>query len=430
MSKRKTTRLSRAEQRVLTEVANSLNDITNPINYNGLLLNPDPTLAARAGHKGLALYDAVERDGHARAVLYKSKLMVATAKWDLLPASKKAKDVEAAKFVRSVLERISFARVRYDHMDSKLRGYAVGEVMWAIDGNQLTVEAVKPKDQRRFVFDHECKLRLLTRDSGMQGVPVPARKFIVHSYDAKYGNPYGSPTGAILFYLITFKKEGLKMWMEGGERFGFPSVLATHPANMNEEDAAKVLEAAEQVYSGSAAAVSEGVDIKLLESTRANDTSLHKELIAMLNDEISKAVLTQSATMGMGRHGSYAASETFAGFEKVMAQFECDMLDATYNDTLIKWLVDLNFPGAGYPKLTSELTDEAELMERAKRDGLITGLGFEAEEAYVQKTFGSHWKKVSKPESTDLPPAIAGNFKGNTPAERKLRGKSDEPASA
>lgn len=408
-------RLTTIERQLAQEIATVLNDITYPYQQR-TLRNVDPTLLSRAGAKGLALYDEVERDAHARALLTKRKMMVAGAKWDLLPASDSRRDQKAADFVRGVLQKMRFARVRYNFLDAVLKGFAVGEAMWAIEGDYFVITEVRARDQRRFTFGIDHQPRLLTPGDTSEGQAVPHRKMICHVFDARNENPYGTAMGSVLWFLVKFKKEVEKHWLSGSERFGFPSVLATVPANYTEEQQAKVLAAAEQVYSESAAVVPEGVEVKLLESHRANDTSIHKELLALLNEEMSKAVLLQSATMSLGRTGSYAASETFAGFEKALAQFDADMLDETLTNTLVKWLVEVNFPGAGVPRLVSEMTDEAELSERAKRDGLIMGLGFKPSLEYVQKTYGSHWEDAPQgSEQFKLPPAVAGNFNGGAP---------------
>jgi phage gp29-like protein len=397
------------EAELQREIATVLNDITHP--YTGAILtNPDPTLLSRAGARGLALYDDIERDAHARALLTRRKNLAAYAKWDLLPASDKARDRKAAEFVRKVLNDMRFATIRYQLLDSILKGFAVGEVMWGRREDHLVITEVRSRDQRRFTFGVDGKLRLLVPGQAAYGIALPERKFIVNIFDRRNHNPYGTAMGGTLWWLVQFKKEVTKHWLGGSGRFGFPTVVAKVPSTYDEEEQEKVLQAAESAYSEAAAVIPEDVELDLLESKRANDTSLHRELIGLLNSEMSEAVLTQSATMGLGRSGSYAATETFSGFEKSLGQADADTLDETLTDTLVRWLVEVNYPGAGIPRLVSDLTNEADLTERAKRDGLIMGLGFQADEEYVQSMYGSHWKRSQAP--TQLPPAVAGNFNG------------------
>ena len=57
------------------EIATVTRDILQPI-FMGLLANQDDTLLTRGGGKGLKIYDDIERDCHAFAVLQKRKMAV------------------------------------------------------------------------------------------------------------------------------------------------------------------------------------------------------------------------------------------------------------------------------------------------------------------------------------------------------------------
>ena len=73
---------------------------------------------------------------------------------------------------------------------------------------------VRFRDQRRFRFEEMMEgdfgftLRMATREEPLEGVPLPARKFVVQRYWAhNNGDPYGAGLARILYPLVKFKRQ-------------------------------------------------------------------------------------------------------------------------------------------------------------------------------------------------------------------------------
>ena len=69
------------------EIATVARDSTLPNYGRDFLPNTDETLRIRGAGKGLTLYDDLERDAHAFAVLQKRMLAVSSREWEVEPAS-------------------------------------------------------------------------------------------------------------------------------------------------------------------------------------------------------------------------------------------------------------------------------------------------------------------------------------------------------
>ena len=133
-------------------IADATNDITIPY-YSGAMQYVDDTLIQRGQGKGLKIYDEIERDTHAFAMLQKRKKTLVAREWEVLPASDADIDVRAADIVRDQLKALPFDRICEELLDATLKGFAISEVVWGRVEGQIAPVDVVTHDQRRFVFD-------------------------------------------------------------------------------------------------------------------------------------------------------------------------------------------------------------------------------------------------------------------------------------
>jgi phage gp29-like protein len=69
-----------------------------------------------------------------------------------------------------------------------------------------------------------------------RGVPLPERKFIVHRFEPRDDNPYGTGLGFYLFWPVYFKRKGVVSWAKFCDRFGTPTPWGQYPAGAAKED--------------------------------------------------------------------------------------------------------------------------------------------------------------------------------------------------
>ena len=228
----------------MNEVATVLRDITFPA-YMGVLRDQDDTLLTRGQAKGLKLYDEIERDCTVYGDLQKRKMAVVSRPWQVDPASKSALDTKAADIIREQLasETLNFDNVCLNLLDAILKGFAVGEVIWEASGSQLVASKIKIRDQRRFGFDDQYLPRLKVPENIIPGIPLPERKFIVHSFGSKDGNPYGLGLGTRLFWPAFFKRKGITFWLTFLDKFASPTPVGKYPNGTSQSDKDSLLAA-------------------------------------------------------------------------------------------------------------------------------------------------------------------------------------------
>ncbi len=373
-------------------IANASNDITIPF-FSDVLENSDDTLVKKGGGKGLALYDEIERDTHAWAVLQKRKKVLVSREWMVKPGGEDQIDLDAAEFLECILKELPFDRICEDLLDAILKGFAVSEIVWKRDGNYIKPDYLVSHEQRRFKFDREWKLRLLTMQSMTEGEALPDRKFIVHRHGVKGNNPYGLGLGTRLFWPVLFKREGVTFWMTFLEKFGAPTVWGKTPFGMTEAEEKKLLASLTSFVRDSAIVTPVGVEVDLVEAKRSGTVS-HRDWCQYWDSQMSIATLGETLTTDVQDKGSRAAGEVHLDVLQMLVDADGDLLADTLRDTLIKWIVLFNFPGAKLPSIwrirpaneqaeaeaESKKAEAAEKTEKALRQIVATSAKFEKDE--------------------------------------------------
>lgn len=330
-------------------IANARNDITIPF-FNATLQPADDTLIERGGGLGLKIYDQIERDTHAYAVLQKRKRLLLAREWDVDAASESTLDVEAADFVRETLQKLPFDDICEGLLDATLKGYAISEIVWKRDGSRIIPERVVTHDQRRFVFGEDWQPRLLTWQNMDRGIQLPARKFIVHRFGVKGNNPYGLGLGNRLFWAVLFKREGVAFWLHFLDKFAGPTIVGKSPVGSLPAEQQKLLNKLTEMRTSAATVIPLDAEVSFLEAARSGSVS-YGEWMAYWDKQITICVNGETLTTDIGANGSRAASETHADILSLLVGSDGDMLSGTLKNQFAQWLIDYNFPGAGVPDI-------------------------------------------------------------------------------
>lgn len=374
-------------------VASAAKNYFEPV-FDGLLRPHDDTLLTRGSGKGLWIYDELERDCHVYAVMQKRKMSVIGREWQLDPASDSTADKAAADGIRTMLESLPFDRICLQLLDAILKGFAVGEVIWAPQDNYMAPVQILGRDQRRFVMDEYGRARLLTLAEPVYGEALPAMKFIVHRFGSKDNNPYGLGLGTRLFWPAWFKRQGVQFWLTFADKFGNPTIWGTYAPGSTAAQKQTLLDAMSAASSDAGIAVPSGMDLKLLETARsAGAGGTYDTLMAFLNEEISVAVLGEtmstSARQGSGLGSSQAAVQNEVRLELTKA--DADLLADTLNSTLIRWCTTLNFPSAQPPCLYWDVSEPQDTKAMADRDQVLSQMGYRLTPDAVKELYGDYY---------------------------------------
>ena len=402
-------------------VATVANDITIA-NYSDVLHPLDDTLIERGGAEGLKIYDAIERDTHAWSVLQKRKHKLIGREWVVKEGGKTSVDMEAAEFIRDVLDDLPFDQICLDMLDATLKGFSISELCYVRDGRHIRPDRISALEQRRFIFDPEWVPRLLTMTSPVRGEKLPERKFIVHRFGTKGNNPYGLGMGTRLFWPVLFKRNGVTYWMKFLERFASPIPVGKYVEGRDTKHQRALMRVLQKMNHSSAITLPIGTELDSFEAKRTGTVD-YSAWAKFWNAEISKATLGETLSTEMGSSGSRAAAEVHSDILEALIDSDADILSGTLNNTIIRWLCEFNYPTAALPQVwrprpSNELEQEAVRTKRAERRSLDIAalrearqLGYEPEDvdAYMEEVLGGPVRAVT-PEK----PANSGDAQKKT----------------
>jgi phage gp29-like protein len=378
------------------EIATIEKDFDIYLGWIKRLENPDPVLRTEAAGRGIKLYDEVDRDAHASSVLQQRYLALVGKEWEIIPGksanSKQGptstdQDQLVADYVSSVLENCNFDQARQELLKAILYGFYNLETIWKVENGNLVISKFIGKHPRRFVFTPERELHLLTLQDMIVGEALPPRKFITFTYGDS-DNPYGRGLGQRIWWPVWFKKNGIKFWMIFLEKFGMPTVKGKYPSGTDKAMQDRLMEAIETIQTDTGIKIPDTMDIEFLEAARAGTVS-YEQLCGYMDKQISKAVLGQTAS-SEGTPGKLGNEKSQEDVRQEILEADADLLDGCLNDNLIKWIVDLNFPGViAYPKVKTYAHAKPDLTAQSVIDKtLIVDIGLPVTKSYLYETYG------------------------------------------
>lgn len=389
-----------------------------------LLLQPhqfDSVLRARGGDP--KIYEDVMRDDQVKSTFQQRRLALTSREWVVEPGGESARDKAAADFIEEAV-----GALRFDDLTDKMLwglfwGWAVGECIWARDGRFVTLEDVRVRKQRRFRWDRDGRLRLLTL-SRPEGEIMPPRKFWTFSTGADNDDePYGLGLAHWLYWPVFFKRHDIKFWLIFCDKFGMPTPHGKYPAGTLEADQNKLLAAIAAIQTDSGIITPEGMTVDLIEAARSG-TATYDQLYARMDAAISKIVLSQTMTTDDG--SSRAQADVHMDVRQEVVKADGDLVMGSFNAGPVAWLTDWNFPGAAPPKVWRRIEDEPDLKPVAERDRMIYNMGYEPTPQYIENTYGEGWV----PRKKEAPPALSPGQPAAAPGEDPRDEGEDEMAFA
>ena len=418
MVKEKKTPKIRPEYRVVSSGALDLANFAGEI-----VSNPDTVLVSLGGE--LKNYAKLLRDDQVHSLLEQRQDALIAAEWEVVPGGEDSRDREAADFLRGQLMALNWDAITRRMHKGVLYGYSVAECIWGMDGNKITLDAVKirkpwrtaRRSLRRFGFgkDGELKLRV-----NAQTLLMPERKFWIAVWGADDDDsPYGQGLGHALWWPVYLKRNGAKFWAAYLDKFGSPSVKSKYPAGATEKEKATALEAAKAFRNESAVAVPEGFDVELIEAAK-NSGGSYEEFLKYWDGAIAKIILSQTGTTQQGQYSGTA--EVLNDVKSELVKADADLLCESFNDTVATWLTEWNFPGAKTPQVWRKVPNtRREEAQRAADKGAYE-IGLELTDDAINRRYGEDWKRRAA-----APVGLRGGGRKRRPRNREpVRGPAQD----
>lgn len=340
-------------------------------------------------------YDRILLDDQVKSCMEQRIRAVVSREWNVLSGQEGDPRADAAgKALKDALDRIGWDRVTEKMLYAVLFGCSVAELMWDTGPPSFDWAQVKVRHARRFRYDRDGKLRLLTT-ARPQGEIVPDRKFwVVTSGGTDDDNPYGRGLAEWLYWPVLFKRNGVRFWNIFLDKFSVPTAMATYPRGASKADIDKALEAVQAIASDTGIVVPEGFAIELLQL--AQNGVNFGDVCKYMDGAIAKIILSQTMTTDNGSSRSQA--EVHDGVKLEVIKADADLLTDSFAAGPARWFTDFNFGiDVAAPRVIRIVEQEQNLKLEAEKDLVLNEMGFELDDEAFADRYGEGYRRKPRP---------------------------------
>lgn len=363
------------------------------------------------GSGDLRLYERLLRDDQVQSTFQQRRTAVIANPWQVDAGGDAPIDEEAADDLREQLNQVSFDRITMKMLAGLMYGYGVGELMYRIERTRVVLDDILVRKARRFRFGIDRGLIMVDPEQRR----MPERKFWVYRCGADDDdNPYGQGLGHWLYWPVWFKRNAEKFWSLWLEKNAAPTPVAKGPPGMTRAQEDELLDILAAITQGGRVVIPKNIELALLEAARESGVS-YDTFVDHWNAAISKVVLSQTMTTDDG--SSLAQAKVHGKVALKVIGTDSDLITESFSKGPGRWLTEWNYPGAK-PPIVYRLYEEPEDLEaRAKRDEVVTRMGYRPTPEYIAETYGDGFVPAvtSAAPSSAAPDPEAGSTAVETP---------------
>ena len=393
----------------------------------------DPIVDKESGSDGIKLYDDMDRKDPQLSSYVQTRINGVLCKdRRIVPGD----DSDAAKQLAADAQAM-FDRI--DDFESDLReilravshGFSVSELMWTRRGDAWDIADLVSRPQRRFKFDTDWQLLMLTRDDQTEGEPVEKRyprKFLVYTHGRAGMDRYGKGEYQYCYWPYFFKKHAVKFWAIFIEKRSMPIPVARYdPEQSTSDKRADIKAALRDFVHDTGILLPADVELEFLQVTSTVPVNTLNGFVEVMDQWQAQRILGQTLTTGKGQAGlgQGGVASQHGQVRQEYIESDAKELLPTLNLAL-RWWVDLNSgPQDRYPRWQIDYEPPEDLKTAADVDRIVIGeLGLPVAAVDVYEKYG--WRK---PEDGDellaAPPSPpAGGGEEEAFAELDWRGRA------
>lgn len=360
--------------------------------YGGVVSDVEynPTLNTGHGGTGLKIYDRMRKsDPVVKSALKIVKLGILQAEWIVEAGSDDAQGKEQKEFIEEALFKRA-NRTFHDMLTDVLTyldfGFYVGEKVFKIEDNKVWL--------KKLSFRAQTSIKKFETDDGKDGVTqqlhgdklgkggkntpsIPIEKLIIFSNE-KEGDNWRGVSILRSAYKPWFMKENYEKIDAIGferERVGIP--VFTMPASPSKKDSKMASELGRNLRANEKAYIKlpNGWEFEIVFGQGNGDNA--DKAIHRFNRDILSNVLAHFLDLGSGASGSRALSTDQSDAFYRSLQSIAEYVGGTFNEFLVKQLIDLNFDNVKkYPTLKASGIEkiDIELFSNSLQRMIMSGV--------------------------------------------------------
>lgn len=295
-----------------------------------------------------------QKDCHLQAVLSVGEESIAGLPWQItVPEDARAKDKRAAKWVEAQLR----ANTQLPRLIANLAGahyysHDVSEIIWRKDAGNLVPDRFEHLAPRRFRYRlSDGAFVLRDYDMPIDGIDFRAEwpnKFIVSQPRVTGDAPQREGLCRVLVWAALFRTWTVADWLKTAELSWKPWRIGTYKkTGTNTEDRDDLERVLDQLSTNGWAAMADTSQIKIEWPGGSTTTkATHAELVNVLAQEMSKAVLGQTETVQSSTSSGYGQAKVHDTVRKDIRESRARQIAADLTRDLVTPMTELNFAGA------------------------------------------------------------------------------------
>lgn len=330
-----------------------------------------------------------ERDLHYLAVLATRKRSVSQIDITVEAASESAEDVDKADLIRSWLRRDELQEEVFDILDCIGKGYSFTAIDWDRSSGQFWPKQLIRRDPRDFRFAPQNLTTPMEISASGLLQPLEPFRYIYALLPAKSGLPLRSGLARVAAWAWMFKAYTQRDWAIFTQTYGQPLRVGKYRDGATEEDKETLYQAVANIAGDCAGIIPESMVIEFVESSSKGATAeLYRQRADWLDQQISKAVLGQTATTD-AIAGGHAVGQEHRQVQQDIERADARALAAILNRDLIRPWMDLEYgPQKSYPRLVIARPEREDLVTLSNALGILVPLGLRIDQAEVRDRFG------------------------------------------
>jgi phage gp29-like protein len=293
-------------------------------------------------------HDLILKDPHLSNTIQIRKNSLASKSLGFQPTRDDDFHRACSQFVEYQVAQIPSVEMALMHLlDATYVGLSAVEVVFSYDeeANLYFVSQLVPIPGKLLSYDAELQVIIHNPNQpeidGKRLRDLPGY-FIIH--EPKQITTFSNIDGLlrVAAWPAFFKRQGLKYWSSGAERFAFPAVYATAPADTAPNVMQALLDNLSRLTNEGITVVKTGVSIQPMAQGTAGGDSVWMQFCKYMDYQISKLILGGTLTSDPGNNGSYAQAEVHERAEQKLVISDAKRLAATLKRDLVSLILEMN----------------------------------------------------------------------------------------
>lgn len=309
----------------------------------------------------------------------------------------------------------------YQMLDCFKVGCSMAEMVWHPRDNQWWIADLLLRKQTKFSFkkkkgfqpdgDYTDELRAKGDGYRNSGKKLPKNKFLVTTYDERYGNRWGMSLYHSLYWYWFIKRNILNFWQIFMENYVTPIVVAKGTIT-DANVAARVDAFIQDIKNRMGIRIPDTLALEFIQAEQEG-AKTYIDATRYFDKVMNFMILGQVGSLDSGTVGSFARDKVRDNVTRTdIVGCDVSMIESVFNDYMIPPLVDYNFANVTkYPKyriVTGQATD-VEVMLKVIR--LAMELKLPLTEKFIYESFGM--KQPEKGEDLIQYPEVASGIGSN-----------------